>query len=95
MSKEGRVSAEEKKELEEFTNELLEIAGENSLKEIAEKKIVNTGDPFQKISSDGMKSLNRDGNLISQQQEEELLADAGSANREESISFSEFKKKHK
>lgn len=89
------MSAEEKKELEEFTNELLEIAGENSLKEIAEKKIVNTGDPFQKISSDGMKSLNRDGNLISQQQEEELLADAGSANREESISFSEFKKKHK
>ena len=89
------MSAEKKKELEEFTNELLEIAGENSLKEIAGRRIVNTGDSFQTISRDGVKSLNQDDGLIRQQEEEELLAEANRANQKESISFSEFKKKHK
>jgi hypothetical protein len=88
------VSVEERRELEEFTNELLKIADEQSVKEIADKKIKNSGQPFRVLSSTGLDSLAQDQSLVDRLEAAELgrMAQNASKDRKRSVSLDVYLK---
>ena len=94
--KEGEVNAEKTEDLSKLTAELLAIAEEESLNEIATQKMENTGQAFRDLSRKGISSLSQDNNLVEQLEASELssLAKSARKDRKASISLSEFEKKY-
>ena len=59
---------------DQLTQELLEIAAEQSLRQVTEERNSNSGESLHKISLTGLASLDRDFDLAAYSQAEALLA---------------------